>query len=381
MEPATTYKNKALWLTSFSKAPSIVDRPVPEASTGSIVIRVLAAGVLPYTHLVHTGQIPQLNLRLPLVPNPCAVGLICATGPDAVRVQNGDLVYFDGTARGRDDPEVVVMPGHHGGEGSRGLMLSEGEWRDGSLQQYQKVPLESVHVLDKARLLGELGYSPVDLQTVSFFCVVGGAIMQGADLRPAETIIIGPSGGTFSGIAVEMSLALGANVVALGRNEAKLADMKKRLQCPGRFSYVVMTGDRDADQAAILKQTPNGAGADVYNDWTPSWVNQSPYLLAGAQSLKKRGRVILSGGTMSEVIGVPYQLVVGRELRILGSFMSSRDTVRKVIRMVEQGMLNVGARSGSEVSVFSLDQHEEAIAHSSEQSGWRKYTVITPNPY
>ncbi|CAI6088532.1 unnamed protein product [Clonostachys chloroleuca] len=201
MEPATSYKNKALWLTSFSKAPSIVDQPVPKASTGSIVIRVLAVGILPYTHLVHTGQIPQLNLRLPLAPN-----LVCATGPDAVRVENGDLVYFDGIVRSHDDPEVVVMPGHHGSEGSQELRLGEGEWRDSSLQQFQKVPLESAHVSDKVRLLGELGYSPVDLQTISFFCVVGGAIMQGADLGPAETIIIGPSGGAFSGIAVDRVL-------------------------------------------------------------------------------------------------------------------------------------------------------------------------------
>lgn len=176
--------------------------------------------------------------------------------------------------------------------------------------------------------------------------------MQGADLGPAETIIIGPSRGAFSGIAVDRVLLWAPMSSPLGETKPSSRDMRNRLQSPGRFSYVAMTGDHDADQAAILKQTPNGAGEDVYNDWTPSWVDKSPYLLAGVQSLKKRGRVILSGETMSQDIGVPYQLVVGRGLRMLGSLMSSRDTVRKAVQMVEQGMLRweVGERG---VSLFA----------------------------
>lgn len=42
------------------------------------------------------------------------------------------------------------------------------------------------------------------------------------------------------------------------------------------------------------------AGADVYNDWTPSWVETPPYLRADTQSLKRNGKVVLSGGTMRQ---------------------------------------------------------------------------------
>lgn len=55
-------------------------------------------------------------------------------------------------------------------------------------------------------------------------------------------------------------LAVGTNVVALGRGEAKLQAMKARLGNPPQLSYVVMTGDIETDIDAILRQTLNNLG-------------------------------------------------------------------------------------------------------------------------
>ncbi|WYZ35032.1 hypothetical protein EsH8_I_001308 [Colletotrichum jinshuiense] len=377
---ASLHGNRALWLSSYSEPLKVIDLPIPEAPTGTVVVKILAAPIVPYTHLVHTGKLPQLNIEPPFVPNPNAIGRVHAVGPDAVRVKPGDLVYVDATTRGRDDPvNVMVMIGHLGGAGNAGQKLMK-EWRDGSLQQYQKVPLENVYPLNEKRLFGELGYNPAVLQSIAHYSVAAGALLEAADIKVAETVVVGPSGGSFGGLAVEIALTVGCNVVALGRSENKLAAMRKKLNNNPRLKTVVMTGDDEADAAAILAATPNGAGADVFNDWTPGELKNPPYLNAALRTLKREGRIILSGGA-SETLTIPYAMVGIKNLKLQGKWMCERPTLLQLINMIEGGQLMIGEESGTEVEVFSLDQHHEATEYARVNGGWRNYTVIAPNTW
>ncbi|GKU14160.1 unnamed protein product, partial [Fusarium langsethiae] len=150
-----------------------------------------------------------MNVQPPYVPNANAIGRVHAVGPDAVLVKAGDLVYVDSTARARDDPNnVMIMIWHLGCAGNAGQKLMQA-WRDGSLQQYQKVPLENVYPLDEQRLVGELHYDPAELLSIAYYCVPAGSLLEAADLKTAETVIVGPSGGNFGGLAVEIALTIG----------------------------------------------------------------------------------------------------------------------------------------------------------------------------
>ncbi|KAK7458987.1 hypothetical protein CaCOL14_003058 [Colletotrichum acutatum] len=370
--------NRALWISSYSKPLEVIDLPIPDAPTGTVVVKILAAPIVPYAHLVHTGKLPQLNVHPPFVPNPNAIGRVHAVGPDAVRVKPGDLVYVDATTRGRDDPvNVMVMIGHLGGVGDAGQKLMK-EWRDGSLQQYQKVPLENVYPLDEKRLIGELGYDFAALSSIAHYSVAAGALLEAADIKVAETVVIGPSGGSFGGLAVEVALTVGANVIALGRSESKLAAMRAKLGDNPRLKTVVMTGDAAVDAQAILAATPNGAGADVFNDWTPGELKNPPYLEAAVRTLKREGRVILSGGA-SETLTLPYAVFELKNLKLIGKWMCERPTLLQLVRMVEGGQLRIGRESGAEIKVFSLDEHHEATEFARDNGGWRNYTVIAPN--
>lgn len=382
IEPPNKHKmatNRALWLESFSSPASVIDLPVPTATPGSAVVRILATFIVPYARLAHEGKIAALGLTPPLVPNPTSIARIHATGPDAVRLQPGDLVYVDATIAARDDPSVKIMQGHHAGEyHDRSIKLTQGEWRDGALQQFQRVPLENCAPLDEARLCQQLRYTPAELAAIPLYHVAGGAVLEAAELRAAETIVVGPAGGSFGGAAVEIALAVGANVIALGRSEQKLAEMRRRLNAGDRFSYVVMTGDVDADVAAILAKTERGAGAEVFNDWTPAAMERPPYFDAAVRALKSGGRVVLSGGSSGSA-AVPYTLAVHKGLKIMGQWMSNRHMLDRVISMVTSGLLKIGVESGAKVATFSLDEHEEAIAHAEKNGGWRDYTLVTPN--
>lgn len=371
--------NRGLWIESFSQPLKVVPLPVPSATTGSVVTQVLASAIPAYVHLVHSGTLMLPNFPLPCVPNPNGVGRVHAVGNDAVRVKPGDLVYIDSTVRARDDPDVMIMSGHIGGRLDAGKKLINGEWRDGTLQRYHKSPLENVYPLDEKRLCGELGYSTSMLTAIAFYAVAAGAIIEAADVKVAETVVIGPSGGAFGGLAVEIALAVGANVIALGRSEAKLEAMKTKLGSPPQLSYVVMTGDIESDTAAILRQTPNGAGAEVYNDWTPGELaGPAPFLSAAVRVLKRGGRVVLSGGSSAN-LPVPYAYVGMQDIQIKGKWMCSKKTLEQIIRMIEQARLRIGLESGSELAEFTLDQHAEATEHARKNGGWRNYTVLLPS--
>ncbi|KAF5717659.1 isopropanol dehydrogenase [Fusarium globosum] len=80
--------------------------------------------------------------------------------------------------------------------------------------------------------------------------------------------------------------------------------MQRKLNDNPRLKTVVMTGDRATDAASILAKTPKGAGAEVYNDWSPGELKNPPFLNAALCALKHEGRVILSGGAIARQVDV-----------------------------------------------------------------------------
>jgi threonine dehydrogenase-like Zn-dependent dehydrogenase len=310
-------ENCALWFSSFSSPLELVTLPAPTATQGSAVIHILSTLIIPYTNAVHSGKLPQLNLEPPFVSNPSAISRVHTLSSDSVKLKPGDFVFVDSTIRARDDPDIIVMQGHHGGDGEKGHRKLMREWRDGSLQQFQKVPLENCYALNEDRLIQDLKYTPAEIIAISVYLVAAGAIMEAADVKIGETIVIGPAGGSFGGAAVEVALALGANVIALGRNKQKLENMKQALGNPDRLRIVTMTGNVTYDAAVIKKTIPGGSGAEIYNDWTPGEISEPLYLAAALQAIKEGGRVVMSGGASGNVTFL-YLTLLHKNLKIIG---------------------------------------------------------------
>ncbi|EKG20995.1 Alcohol dehydrogenase superfamily zinc-containing [Macrophomina phaseolina MS6] len=323
--------NRALWLSSFTSPLKLIDLPVPEATAGSVVVKVLNTVIPPYTESIHNGELAVFNLKLPLVPHPSHIGRVHAVGSDAVLLKPGDLIYFSAPITARDDPDVNIIQGHHGGEHASSIRLMQGEWRDGALQQYQKIPLENAYLLDEQRLCHELGYTPADLHELSFYSIGVGALLEGAALRAGETIIIGPTTGTFGGISCELALAMGAGrVIALGRNGEKLARLRKQLGGDERLRTVVMTGDVEADAKALREATPSGRGAE--------------------------------------------------NIKIIGKVVVGRPGIEAAIQMVNSSLIKLGKRGRATHAVFKLEEHEKAFREA-KKGGFKVYTDIAPNPW
>lgn len=64
-------------------------------------------------------------------------------------------------------------------------------------------------------------------------------------------MIVSPATGAFGGAAVQVAVAIGARVIAMGRDNAKLPSLKEKFG-NSQVETAAMTGDPETDTAALL---------------------------------------------------------------------------------------------------------------------------------
>ena len=365
---------RALVLSSTSEPPKVETISTPQPTPGSAIVRVLVASVVPYMRDIYNGT-RQFAFPTPLVIGTSAIGRIATVGPDATILTPGQLVHMDCVIRARDDPTAAFLSGIHEGftDGSRKLM--HGEWRDSTFAEYSKVPLENCHVLDEKRLLGRvrdggLGYKVEDLAFVSSLLVPYGGLRD-IELKAGETVIVSPATGTFGGAAVLVALAMGARVIAMGRNLEALEAVATRSE---RVQAIPITGDVRADAAALQQLGP----VDAFFDISPPAAAKSTHIKSGILALRHSGRVSLMGG-IREDIAIPYSRVMHWNLQLKGKWMYEREDIEGLIKMVEAGVLKLGEGAGLRVmGKFGLEEWDEAFAKAERNAGMGKLTVIVP---
>lgn len=248
-----------------------------------------------------------------------------------------------------------------------------GEWRNGCWATLATAPMESVHVLDEGVLIGKLGYEIEELGSLSQLIVPYGGLSD-VGLKAGETVLIAPATGSFSSAAVHVALAMGARVIAMGRNEAALAELKKLAE-PGRVETVNISGDVQEDISALEKFGP----LDVFFDISPGKAAKSSHIKAGIMSLKPGGRVNLMGGIPGD-IELPYWHVSYKGITIKGSLMNTIQQAEELIKMIERGVLKIGSRVGMKVAgKFRLEDWEEALNAATAEGGPGKSVYFIPN--
>lgn len=176
-----------------------------------------------------------------------------------------------------------------------------------------------------------------------------------------------------------MAIAIGATVVACGRNESTLSAMKEAFRSPGRLETVKITGNIEADaRAMILASCNGGKGADAFLDFSPAAAAKSTHIASAMEALRPFGRACFMGGIYGKV-EINYFSLMMKSLRIQGRLMYSRDMVVRLIKMVEKGNLKLGQAAGMiTVGTFGLDHIYEAIEMASKERGWGKQVLLIP---
>ena len=355
---------------------SVVEQTTPQADSGSAVVRILAAGVLTYAGRVYSGKKPYLY-PIPFVPGSSAIGRIAAVGPDATRLAPGQLVYFDSYIHGRDDTTSLMLHGLSAGFTPGSNRLMDTAWRDGTYAEYAKLPLENCFPMDETRLLGNpadggMGYTAEDLMYLLTISVPFGGLRD-VGVKAGEKVIITPATGTFGSAAVVAALAMGARVVAMGRNLEALKQLKSTLNAADRLTIVQNTGNILADVEALTKDGP----ADVFFDISPGKAIKSTHFKSCIQALRRGGRMSLMGAHVELLL--PTQTIMLYDLTIKGRWMYTKEDMRVMVNLVETGYLKLGKAGGIKtVGIFPLEQFDAAFQAAADINGPCMQAVIIP---
>ncbi|GIJ85020.1 hypothetical protein Asppvi_003875 [Aspergillus pseudoviridinutans] len=367
MSPSLPATHRALILNAIGEPLKVETRPTPEATPGSAVVKILTAMILSYSGDIYSGKRPY-PLPTPLVPGNGAIGRVAAVGSDATSLSVGDLVLVEIYLRGRDDPTQASLSGVHEGHAERSSRLMRGEWRDSTYAEYAKMPLENCHRLDEGRLLGNiteggLGYTVEDLLSIGVQIVPFGGLRSIA-LEPGEKVIVSPATGAFGSAAVQVALAMGASVIAMGRDLGKLRKLQE-VCGRDRVQVVQITNDHKQEMDALAQCGP----ADAFFDVSPPMAAGSSHIRSGMLSLKHSGRIVLMGPGVGEVT-VPVAVLMAKNLTIKGKWMFEREDVQRMIQMVEAGILPLGSQAGwVTAGKYKLEQWAEAFASAAQHAG------------
>ncbi len=358
---------KAAVLNAFGSPLVTEQTPDPVLGTGEVIVDVVAAPVLPYMNEVLSGQ-RQYLLDLPQVPGAGAIGRVRALGPDATHLRVGDWVLCDPTVRSRDDaltPDITLQGLSARGEG--GLKLQR-YYRDGSFAEQMRLPTEN------AIPIGEI--NPAD---AGRWCAVSTALVPyggllAADLQAGETVLVSGASGHFGGAGVAVALAMGAGcVVAPGRNERALDDLTRRFG--PRVRTVRLSGTEEEDREK-MRQTAPGPIDCVLDILPPSAPTTA--VRAAAMTVRQGGRVVLMGGVGmlgGEGLNLPYPWIMRNNIRVIGQWMYPREANVRLTALISAGLLQLDE---FEVTTFSLDDANAAVAFAAENGGPFRMTVIQP---
>lgn len=249
-------------------------------------------------------------------------------------------------------------------------------------------PVENVHVLDGDVLFGrrgrrQLGYQLRDLGALLTLAVPFGGL-DAVHVRPGETVVVAPATGSFGGAAVHVALALGARIIAMGRNEAILADLEA--MGDGMVAVAPLSGSVDGDIQGI-----NNAAAklgsktvDVFFEISPpNVVDRSgqtvPYITAAIKSLRKGGRSVFMGGIQHE-ISLPIWDISHGQKTLQGWWMYTPEQFKDLIRLVESGQLRIGESRGFKCTgAFPLERWNEAFETAATQAKIGNFAVLQLN--
>ncbi|KAJ4353546.1 uncharacterized protein N0V89_005276 [Didymosphaeria variabile] len=366
--------HRALVLTDRCTPLAVKTIPTPTPIHGSAVVEILSAGALSYHREIYNGSESHkhYSLTTPLVTGMSAIGHIAALGPDATSLQLGQLVFVDCMIRARDDPDTAFLLAIHDSGTPGSQKLAKDVWRDGTFAEYARVPLENCIPLDEKRLCSDLGYAVNDLIYMDYLMVPFGGLRDIA-LEPGETVVVSPATGGYGGAAVMVAVAMGARVIAMGRNEAELARLKKVVMSgspSASIETLKMTGDEMVDAENLKAFGIIDAGID----FTPPQGSSSSHLRSVVRVIRKGGRISLMGLNANPM--VPWS-VVSRNISFKGKLMYEREDMIQFVKMLERGLFP-RSRDFVDTKEFRLEEWEACLDMAAEHTGIGKRVVFCP---
>ncbi|MFN3805042.1 MAG: zinc-binding dehydrogenase [Pyrobaculum sp.] len=348
---------RAAVLHGYNTPLKIEEVDIQKPKGGEVLLRIKTAGVCHSDLYVLEGATP---VPPPLVPGHEAVAVVEEVGPNVEGVAPGDVVVSSfvwpcgkcrNCARGLENlcekfaevrPKGVLL------DGTTRLSLNGAPVRvflGGVWAEYAVVPATAVAKLPKS-----LANRPEMAMLGCAILTAYGAVVNSASTSPGDTVVVIGTGGV--GLAaVQVARALGARVVAVGRNPEKLK-LARELG-----AEVVNT--REGDPVTAVRNLTGGRGGDVVIEA----VGSEETVDMAVEMAATGGRVVLVGlMAVGRRAPVHVARVVRGGISLVGSYGARpRVDLPKVISMVERGLLRPELLARDIYKLEEVNQAVEAL--------------------
>lgn len=307
-------------------APLVVhdDWPDPECGPEDVVVEVQANGVCLSDHHLWQGGFPWLGIAPapPFVLGHEFCGVVVEVGAQVERFAKGARVAIPVNHSCGTCGEC--HSGHH--NVCESLQIS-GLHYTGGFGRYAKVPHADVNLVPLPEAISNLEAAAMGCR----FMTAWHGVVDQARVTGGEWVAVFGCGGV--GLAaVDVAVALGANVVAVSRTPAKL-ELARSLGAVA----TVTAGPSAAQQ--LIELTSGGAHVSV------DALGDAETALPALACLRARGRHLrlgLSSKRQQGSIALPVDLMLFKELQLIGSIGMPAWRYPAMLRMVEAGRLHPG---------------------------------------
>jgi len=336
---------RAAYYEAFQQPLSLQDLPEPTPADHGVVIRVGASGLCRSDWHGWMGHDP--DIQPPHVPGHEFAGVIAALGKEVRTWRVGERVTVPfvcacGTC-------AQCLSGNHQ-VCERQTQPGFTHW--GSFAEYVAIDHAEVNLVRLPDDLDDVTAASLGCRFATSFR----AVVDQAQVAAGEWVAVHGCGGVGLS-AVMIAQAVGANVVAVDITEEKLS-LARSL---GAVAAVNSTEVEDV-VAAVLEITGGGAQVSLDALGSPETSFNS------VANLRRRGRHVQVGLMTGDYrnSAIPMNLVIARELQILGSHGMQAHRYPELLAMIQAGKLRPDRLVGKRIS---LEQSLEALVRMDSFSG------------
>jgi len=321
---------KAILYEAYEAAPKLVSVPDPTPPAHGVVVKVEATGVCRSDWHGWMGHDPDITL--PHVPGHELAGTVVAVGADVTNWKAGDRVTVPFVGGCGSCPECRA--GHQ--------QVCENQFQPGFTHWGSFAEYVAIHFADVNLVALPEG---LDFATAASlgcrFATSFRAVVDQGKAGAGQWVAVHGCGGVGLS-AVMIANAIGAHVVAVDIDEAKLA-LARDLG-----AVATVNGATVADVPAAVMELTNG-GAHVSLDALGHPVT----CFNSVQNLRRRGKHVQVGLMLADhaTPQVPMAKVIGWELEMLGSHGMQAHRYGAMLDMVSSGKLDPARLVGDRISI------------------------------
>lgn len=322
-------KMRAAVYTEFQKPLSIQDVATPKPSESGVVLKVKACGICRSDWHGWMGNDP--DIKLPHVPGHEFAGVVEKIGSDVKLWKKGDRVTLPFVCACGGCPQCVS-----GNQQICDYQFQPGFTAWGAFAEFVAVDYADANLV---RLPEEIDFVAAAALGCRFITSFRAVVEQGK-ISGGEWLAVHGCGGVGLS-AIMIGAALGANVAAIDISDEKLEFAKS-------IGAAATVNAKTKNVIEAVKQI-TGGGANVSIDA----LGNPEICFNSISSLRKRGKHIQVGLMEAEHrrTAIPMDLVIARELEILGSHGMQACKYPEMLEMIQRGKLQPQKLIGKTISL------------------------------